>query len=268
MRTAIIAIGKHEEKYLNEWIEYHLSIGFDTIFFIDNNEKENRNQEYICNKYKNVECIVKNFSNNQFGLQKNSYIEIFNKIKKDFDWIAFIDIDEFLNFNGKSVNEFLSQPCFNNAEEILINWKNFGDNDLVFYENKPVRKRFTKPYLDTQCYSQKFPENEIVKCLLSTKANIISHNIHTVKINGVIKNADGIQIEENWRQPISYKNAFIEHYETKTIEEYIKRKILSKNAMNTKNPANALKRLEWFFNVNKHTEDKDLIYNFIKSHTH
>lgn len=267
MKTTIIAIGKNEELYLDEWITYHLNLGFDKIFFIDNNESKNREQEKICSKYKNVECIVKYFSNNQLGLQSSLYIEIYNKIKSEYDWIAFLDIDEFINLKGKDIKTFLMQSCFSDASEILINWKNFGDNDLVYYENIPVRVRFTKPYENTQCYSQNFPENEVVKCLLRGNLNILKHEIHTVKIENEtkIKNSDGKIIERKWRQPISYDNAFIEHYETKTLDEYIRRKILNKNKMNVANPPDSLKRLNWFFNVNKHSEEKDVLYNFIKS---
>ena len=50
---ALCAIGKFEEDYLQEWIEHHLKIGFDKIYFYDNNPKNNDLQKNICDKYLN-----------------------------------------------------------------------------------------------------------------------------------------------------------------------------------------------------------------------
>jgi hypothetical protein len=31
MKSALVAIAKDEDDYINEWIEYHFKIGFDNI---------------------------------------------------------------------------------------------------------------------------------------------------------------------------------------------------------------------------------------------
>lgn len=41
MRTAICAIAKNEQWYINDWIEYHLKLGIDHIYLYDNNEADN-----------------------------------------------------------------------------------------------------------------------------------------------------------------------------------------------------------------------------------
>lgn len=267
MKIAIITISKNNEKYLDEWITYHRDIGVDKIFFLDNNTVENDSQYNIIKKYNICEWInLRGKTTNSSSIssfQKTYFTELFNEYKSEYDWFLFIDVDEFL-YTDMPVKTFLSQKCFENAVEILLNWKCFDDNNLCYYEAKPVQERFTRPYFNTTCYSQNFPENEICKCFLSNKAEIISHNIHTVTIKtGKIKNALGEEIKENWRQtPIIHKIAYIKHYETKTIEEYIECRILSKKC----NKQEILNRIKWFFNVNTHTPEKDRIANFIKSH--
>ena len=42
---------KGEEDYLDEWINYHLQLGFDKIYLYDNNPKGNTKQKDICDKY-------------------------------------------------------------------------------------------------------------------------------------------------------------------------------------------------------------------------
>lgn len=269
MKTAIITISKDNELYLDEWITYHHDIGFDKIFFLDNNSKNNNSQLNIVKKYDFCEwidlrdvCLDGN-SSSVGKLQKVFFKKTFDEHKNEFDWFLFIDIDEFLH-TDMPVKEFLSQSCFQDTKEILLNWLCFGDNDLVMYDERPVQVRFTQPYTNTTCYSHDFPENEVTKCFVSGTAEIIEHNTHTAKIkDGKIKNALGNEIQLNWRQtPILHSNAYIKHYETKTIEEYINCRIRSKRCTRQE----MLNRMHWFFNVNKQTKDKMLFVDFLNKH--
>ena len=274
MKTAIIAIGKNEELYLDEWITYHLNLGFDGIIFLDNNDLNNNSQKEICKKYekvvyKNKQSIktLFNYNSGQATLQMQCYNEAFNEFRNVFDWFLFIDIDEFLTLeNHKNVNDFL-MSFDSSINQIILNWKCYGDNNLVYYEPKPVMERFTKPYTNNTKYSQNFPENEVTKCFIKSSADLIQHRVHFALLaNDNTVDALGNKCSPDWRhRPIIHQNAYLKHYETKTIDEYIRRRILNKNCLNTQSPATAYKRLEWFFNANEHTPEKDNIYNFIKS---
>jgi hypothetical protein len=37
MKSALVAIAKNEDEYINEWINYNLKIGFDNIIIFQNN---------------------------------------------------------------------------------------------------------------------------------------------------------------------------------------------------------------------------------------
>jgi len=39
MKTALIAIAKCENPYIGEWLDHHLSMGFDLIVVADNDDK-------------------------------------------------------------------------------------------------------------------------------------------------------------------------------------------------------------------------------------
>lgn len=52
MKTAICAIIKDEHLYLKEWIDYHLSIGFDSIYLFE--DKDSKSHEDIVEGYCNV----------------------------------------------------------------------------------------------------------------------------------------------------------------------------------------------------------------------
>ena len=52
MKTAICAIIKDEHRFLEEWIEWHLGLGFDAIHLFE--DKGSKSHEEICAKYSNV----------------------------------------------------------------------------------------------------------------------------------------------------------------------------------------------------------------------
>lgn len=52
MKTAICAIIKDEHLFLKEWIDWHLSSGFDAIHLFE--DKGSKNHEGIIKEYNNV----------------------------------------------------------------------------------------------------------------------------------------------------------------------------------------------------------------------
>lgn len=40
MKSAICSIARNENEYLDEWVTYHLNLGFDHIFIYDNNNPD------------------------------------------------------------------------------------------------------------------------------------------------------------------------------------------------------------------------------------
>ena len=40
LRTAVVCIARLEGKYINEWVNYYLGLGFDKIIIADNNHDE------------------------------------------------------------------------------------------------------------------------------------------------------------------------------------------------------------------------------------
>lgn len=269
MKTCIVSMCKNENLYLKEWLDYHLNLEFDAFYLMDNNEINSDDILSVISKceyknkiiYKDIRGLNHQNAHVNVNFQKECLFNAYNELK-EFDWIAFIDIDEFLNFYGKSVKEFLSNDKFNDTDVIHLNWKCFGDNDKIFYENKPVRLRFTKPYSNNACYSQNFPENEIVKSIVRSGKEIMSHEVHTIIIkNGICKIANGsLSNIRNWKEPINHEDGFIEHYETKSLDEYIRRRCLNAKREEVFN------RIKWYFNVNTKTEEKMELCNYILSH--
>ena len=267
MKCAIIAIAKNENKYLDEWITYYQSLGFSGIYIWDNNEVGDLSVYDITNQHDHVTVLDCRGRDKlvSLGMQRGCYQRTYDSIKTDYDWIGIFDIDEFL-YLPTSLSEYVSSPTFNDTGCIHLNWRYYGDNDLVYYDPRPVQERFTTPCPDNVQYNAAIPmENTWVKSLIRGKCENMDILVHSACHSSLLcRHANGtIENGQSERSPIiDFSNGYVKHYGTKTITEYIERKCW--NVINACDTAtiSASTRLDWFFNVNKHTPSKDRIANW------
>lgn len=218
MKICIVAIAKNENLYINEWINHHLNIGFDHIYVCDNNSKE-KISDVVNNE--NVTILdYRNISN----VQTTAYTKCYKQYQKQYDWIAFIDIDEYIILDNKSIKDFISDPIFKNAKIIRLHWKVFsGGSELEANGNYNVVDRFLDRY---SCKEEKWGKS-IINCSIEIKHPIYGHGYFDKDISNYVFNAIGEKCENKWSTvgeiPI-HKNAWINHYPTKTIGEYIDQK--------------------------------------------
>ena len=258
IKIGLCLIAKQENKYIKEYVDYYLKLGFHKIILYDNNNINGENFDDILKKY-----INKNFVEiiNYRGLdkpQKIAYFHCYNTNKNNFDWIAFYDVDEFLFLgNYKNARLFFSLSKFKNCSSILLNWKYYGDNNNIFYEPKPIIERFKIPF--------EFPKNGKKDIILRTAGKSIirgglnitwAHFPHFIK-NQPICRPDGTIIKNPFSEP-QYSIAYIKHYTTKSTEEFADR--LIRGTVYSKNTSNAeymIQRLKiYYFLFNKINEKK------------
>ena len=252
MKITIVCIQKHEENYINEWLDHHINLGVDHIFICDNNESsyENKISDFINDKFNDKISII-NY-NDVFPIQLKAYNDIYNKYKNEYDWFIFIDIDEFIFIpeTNNDIKLFLSQKKFDNYQSISIGWLIYDDNDNVYYENKPLKERFTRyinPNKFTHCKS-------ITRGKINSNIGIsahIAHNCNRCLYNGTEFNSNDINIPTD-----NYLNVcYIKHFMYKSIEEHCNKLIKgganlgSSYSITRFNPYN-------FFIRNKKTDEK------------
>jgi hypothetical protein len=158
--VAICCIVKNEDIYFEEWIDYHIKIGVTHFYIYDNesaNPVSNVVASYIKQGFVTVETIL--------GTEKQTtaYGECLKKYKDECQWLAFIDVDEFIvpkTLNG-NLPEFLSQ--YADYGGLGINWLVFGSSG---HKDKPKgtqKNNFTKRSLKTH------PVNEHIKSIVQTR---------------------------------------------------------------------------------------------------
>ena len=136
MRTAVVCIAKNEDRYIKEWAEYHLKLGFTSVYINQNNwrcdlEMPNVFKGIIDGKARQIACYNK-----------------FLRKQKSYDWVAFIDVDEFIVLSKHSnITEFIEWMLATHGptEAMVLYWTFFGDNGIKEDDgSKGTLKRFTK----------------------------------------------------------------------------------------------------------------------------
>ena len=263
-KICLCSPAKNENKYIIEFVEYYLKYGVDKIFIYDNNDiYDEKFEEIISNYIKNGLVEIINFRGKeraQIEMMNDCYTKNHNK----FDWLFFFDIDEFLFL--KKYNNFktyLNNLCFNNCKKIHFNWVFFTDNNLLYYDNRSLFKRFF----------EKEPKVRYNKSRKAGIKTIIKGHLKNIKVEcqhrislkfqscdgfGNIKKLNGIETED-----ADYENYYIKHFYCKSTEEFINK--ITKGDLIFGHDENwKLAKIKTYFGYNKITLKK---INYIENET-
>lgn len=262
-KIALCCIAKMENEYIRFFVDYYKNLHFDKIFLYDNNDLDGELfngviGDYISNRF--VELI--DFRGRKVA-QLAAYQDCYDKYNKDYDWIAFFDCDEFLTFadDTEDIHKFLGQKVFMPYQVMHVNWKVYGDNEMLDNDGRNVTERFSVPIpFDTKGAYGSHLENEHVKSFIRGGLSDVKWKTdpHTPKSTYYsCCNAEGHIVDCNSPfQSIHYETLFLRHYSTKTIGEWVRNKmqrgIPDRPEKMWKNHLN----LEMFFRYNKKTDGK------------
>ena len=260
-KVGLCLICKNENLYIKEFIDHYKSLGYDHIFIYDNNDFNEEKLEDITKKYINDGYIsIINYKGDKQKPQFRVYIDCYEKNNKNYDWLSFFDADEFLELKPKGIKiqEFLDNKRFNNCQNIKFNWVIYSDNNKLYYENKKIQDRFTRPLFNN-------PLNKHIKSTVrgNLSANYWkeSQNPHSGYNNFSSCSSSGKKISNisPFNEPYDYEFGYIKHYITKTLEEYV-RKIKRGRADIIVTFEDYKKMFKNFVNINRMTKKKFNIF--------
>ena len=229
----VCCICKNERKYIKEFVEYHLDLGFDKIIIGDNNDVNGETYDEILAD--NIECGEVEIVNlrGQVAKQMPFYNDIIHNY--NYEWCAFIDCDEFLTFAEGSkfdnIKDFLDSN--NKIKAYAVNWMVYGDNERVFAGEGDVVDRFKKPMPFTFKFHYNFPEDYHIKSILhkDVQANFIScpHNV-TGYTNYYSPDGTALMKTSPFNPNMDFNVLYIRHFYTKSLEEWVNKKMKNKHA--------------------------------------
>lgn len=256
-KVMLCCIGKMENNYIREFVQYYQHLGFDNICLYDNNDVDGERFEDVIPEYiKNGFVILKDYRGKELA-QIPAYTDCYNTYKNDYDWIAYFDIDEFLHIDGDmKIKEFLSKDCFNTrgVNAVRVCWKQFTDSDIIKTENNFSVKKYkdflpitrsnttqTKIILKTQLDNVEFS---------SPHGPLTDKNVICVNTAGELCSNSILITNKTWQ------NAQLNHYRFKTIEEFVLNKMVRLWPTKYKNGGRTGLNLDLFFMFNKKTKEK------------
>lgn len=263
------------ERYVEEFIEYYLKIGFDyIILFDDNSDSEHtalyKNVILKCkkNNKKNVKLLHRNkfiinvpkndgfhWNNNHWN---NNIIPIIKKY--NIDYIFVVDCDEFLyikDINVKNtLKKYLPFDC------LQINWLFFGNNNLKYNNTGSVINSFTLSESDL---------STIYKSITSINAINFETQPYSSGHKFILKNNSITKCAVYPQENMSYKQTdiYLAHYSCQDVYSLIKRKFVNQYfwilvnqwlKLNINYKLNETKELANYVNENIHTIT-EYVYN-------
>jgi hypothetical protein len=164
MKVALVCIAKNEDHYIQEWIDYHKKLNFDDIFIYQNDWRWSGSSDN-----------VHKLEFDGLDRQRDAYNNFIINYRKDYEWVAFFDVDEFLVLKKHdNVKTFLLD--YNEYESVGINWVLFGNNNQTTVNGDySVIKRFTKRQKNV---------NKHVKCIVKL-SHLVLMDVHNPKTSWV-----------------------------------------------------------------------------------
>ena len=223
---AVVSIMKNEGPYIKEWLDYHLLAGVDHFFIYDNDSPDN--QREVLQPYIDAGLVTYIFfpgTSPQFP----AYDDAFKRFRFLCRYMTFIDGDEFIFPKSKStiaevVDEILGDKL--NVGGLAINWHCFGssgqrEKDL----SRGVLKRFTY-HVPNEADKQLY-RNAFIKDVVNPRR--ISYIDDPHKMNyyeGFYTiNEDEVIVTGGNNNPVTDKKIVINHYVTKSYEEYVEKNL-------------------------------------------
>ena len=255
VKVCLCSPGKNENKYIREFVEHYKNYGADKIFLYDNNDLDGELFEQEINDYINdkfVETI-------NFRGKKKALLQMMNdcyrKNFRNYDWLIFFEIDEYIHLKDfTSIKTFLNDTKFIKCQRIQLNWVFHTDNNLLYYENKPLKERF--PEIEENAKNNKNNTSQGIKSILKGHIpNIKIKCVHT--LNSKLKSCDGFgnirKVNGIITSQPDFRNYYIDHYNFKSTEEFIN-KINTGDVLYYKD--NQKDRIRVYFGINKITIEK------------
>jgi len=221
MSLAVCAIFRNEAPYLREWIEFHRLVGVEHFYLYQNRSDDD--WQTVLSPFQD-EGVVEVIDWPVIPpAQMQAYQHFIDWQKGRPGWVAILDCDE-----------FLFSPCYATISDALVqipetwgavgvNWLCFGASGQDLATPGLVIERFTFRRADN------FGPHVHIKSLVRMdRIQAAGANPHYFQVRGGTCNEAGEEVNGPFSSPPSHRLLRINHYHTKSRQEYLQRIALGK----------------------------------------
>ncbi len=214
-KPVIICIAKLEADYIEEFVRYHIALGFLKIYIYDNEDVPTYAK--LLEKYADNICVIHLPGNNyNKGVQ---YIALDDFVTNhlasdDITHVVHIDIDEFIVLKQhKNISAFIEHFIVGDCAGIGINWRFFGSGGHTKKTDTPVTQRFVMREISGNCH---------IKTLFDKRRFLSFNTCHDINVEEgyYIKNTNGTVIVGAFNNDFDFRFTQLNHYKCKTWPEF------------------------------------------------
>ena len=261
---AVVAIFKDEGRYLKEWLDYHLLAGVEH-FYLYNNDSTDDYAEVLAPYVEKNLVTLTDWPGKL--MMYPAYNDAINKHRFECRYMAFIDLDEFIFPKSNRpvvevVDEILSRDS--NAAALGINWQCFGSNGHQKADySRGILERFTRRAPDDWhviLSEDSMIGNTTIKSIVNPRAVDCWWSPHyAYYFQGLYSiNSNSVKTLYITGYPIATDKIVINHYFTKSKEEYALKKMPKGSCVMNNNPYN----MKGFFDYDRNEIFDDEILKY------
>jgi len=216
----VACVFKNEEHIIDEFILHHLQHGVEHFYMI--NDMSTDNSVSVVEKYGSVVTLFHNdIVSSGVDRQKRMYEKYLRQILPETEWLAIIDLDEFIfSPDDIDIKKFLV------GDALRVHWRVFGSNQC-FYQPLSVVSGFNK-YRDPE--KAKREGTHSYKTIFRSN-HLLGFDVHAQVLD--VPTEDSV-------------NLFINHYQIQSQDFYINVKGTRGDAMNYYEHMNLKRDLAFF----------------------
>ena len=260
-KVCLCTPAKNENRYIREFVEHYEKYGVDKIFLYDNNDIEGEKFDEILSDYIEKDFVeVRDWRGKAKALMQMMN-DCYQTNYQIYDWLIFYELDEYIHLsNYTNVKPFLNLPRFKHCEVIYLNLICHTDNNLIYYDNRSLAERFPRT---VPKYKKGGYRLEIKSILRGHIPNIEITNNHLLSTD--LHNCNGYGNKnryyyKTYSNQNDYKNYYIDHYYSKSTEEFIEK--LNKGDVYLDTLKYVMQRVDKYFTQSEITKEKiDFIEN-------
>ena len=217
LKVCLCTVGKLENNYIKEFVEHYRKYKVDKIFLYDNNDVNDENFNFVLSYYIRIKYVEILNYRGVLRKQYKIYQHCYKRNYKKYDWLIFIDIDEYINLkNNMNIKTFLYKRKFNNCKSIYLNWLLHTDNNLLYYDNRSLFERFPKVKKNNNfCLGKTIIRGNIERIKISS-CHLLDKKIQRCNSFG-----NNFKPSNIFCKVPDYNNYYIDHFQFKSTEEFI-----------------------------------------------
>lgn len=153
-RFSLVACARWEETQIQEWVEYHKSVGFSHVYLYSNDDDPTALFRAIAPYVYGPDPFITFQHWPEVGEQIEIYLHFLETFKHETEWFSFLDIDEFFVLKGLDDIAAFMREYEATVDCLYFNWVIYGHSGRLRREDTPTLttylRRASRPDVHTK----------------------------------------------------------------------------------------------------------------------